>query len=72
MSSATKSVDSTLAFTSGENRVVGMMPSRKSVPPSAAGAWLGASPATCRPVPGWMMLPTSSPMASATVDITRK
>jgi hypothetical protein len=37
-SSATNSVDSTLLPTSGENSVVGMMPSRNSVVPCAAGA----------------------------------
>ena len=57
-----------------------MMPSRKSTvpvlaaspPPAAVVPALRSSSVSSRPAPGWMMLPTTRPMARATVDITRK
>nr|ACB37719.1 unknown [Micromonospora chalcea] len=73
---ATSSVWSTSPSVSAETSVVGMIPSRNSVVPPlspAAAAW--PAPAVCaprsRPAPGWIRLPTTSPMASATVDISR-
>ena len=78
-SSATKSACSTLPAVSDENSVSGMMPWTKSISPpdscafSASSAPLPAAVSDrCMPLPGWMRLPTTRPIASANVDITRK
>jgi hypothetical protein len=78
-SRATKRVCSTLPLVSADSSVVGMMPWKNSVRPpafSAVSASLAAESAVAlvmlRPLPGWMRLPTTRPMASATVDMTRK
>ncbi len=76
-SSATSSVWSTWPWVSAETSVSGMMPSRKSVVDSApplVWAWPAcrSDSVRCRPEPGSRMLPTTRPMASATVDITMK
>jgi hypothetical protein len=77
-SSATSSVCSTLPLVRDENRVVGMIPRRNCVVPSDPVSPTAFCPAVAvaasrfRPAPGWMMLPTARPMASAAVDITRK
>ena len=56
-----------------------MMPWKNSDSPpafSAVSASLAAESAVdaemLRPLPGWMRLPTTSPIARATVDMTRK
>ena len=74
ISSATNSVDSTDSPTSGETSVVGMMlvtkPTRPPSPSGPAAAlyvvWMSS------PVPGWIRLPTTRPMASANVDMMTK
>ena len=76
-SRATSSVCSTSPLVSEENSESGMMPSRNSVVlpwPSSAAAWpaLAAASSMSRPSPGLMMLPTTRPMVSATVDMARK
>ncbi len=50
----------------------GMMPSRKSAVLFVEAFAFGSYGISFRPSPGWMMLPTTKPMASANVDITRK
>ena len=60
-----------------ETSVVGMMPSTKSTaaraspPPGLVPGGLERL-GEVQPAPGWRMLPTTRPMASATVDITTK
>ena len=76
-SRATSSVSSTSPEVRLEKSEVGMMPSRNSVvlpwPSSAAAApALAAASSMLRPEPGCRRLPTTSPMASANVDITMK
>lgn len=76
--SATTRVWSTLPSVKAETMVVGIMPSRKSAvdsPPALAAALSLASfvaSVIWRPEPGSIRLPTSRPMASATVDMARK
>ncbi len=77
-SSATSSVCSTSPPVKADTSVVGMIPSRNSGVLSAPPALACASPALraasvrCSPLPGSSRLPTSRPMASATVDMTMK
>ena len=75
-SSATSRVWSTSPSVSEENSVVGMMPRMKSVVDSFSATWSAPAAADSSvrlmPSPGWMMLPTTRPMASANVDIVRK
>ncbi len=76
VSSATSSVCRTSPSVNADTSVVGMMPSRKSTVPTLSATWPWPSSrsvsVSCSPSPGCRMLPTISPMASATVDITRK
>ena len=68
-SSATSSVCSTLPSVSEDSRLLGMIPSRKSVVFWASA--FGGVPCLS-PFPGCSQLPTTSPITSATVDMTRK
>ena len=67
-----KSTCRMLPFVNAEKNVVGMMPRMKSCVVVASGTASYCALAMFRPSPGWMMLPTSRPMPSAKVDITRK
>ena len=78
-SSATNNVCRTLPSVSDESSEVGMMFSKNSEHPalglrvcSASLAPAPGSPWRFSPVPGLIRLPTTRPMASAKVDITRK
>ena len=71
-SSATSRVWSTCELVSAEKSVVGMMPSRNSTVPSASEVSGTSPPVRSRPLPGCSTLPTMRPIASATVDMSRK
>ena len=78
-SRATSSACSTEPSVRADSSVVGMRPRRKSVVPPLPSAVVASSapcPRTasdsCRPSPGWSRLPTTRPIASATVDMTMK
>ena len=75
-SSATSSVWSTSPEVSEESSESGTMPRMKSVVEPDPSACLAPSLASeslrLRPLPGSIRLPTTMPMASATVDIVRK
>ena len=75
-SSAMNSTCRTLPEVNAEKNVSGMMLLRKSMNPpdfSAVLTYLSADPClTVSPWPGWMMLPTTRPIASANVDMVRK
>ncbi len=77
-SRATNRACSTLPSVSAENIDVGMMLWMNSIVPpdscalSASSAPLPGSDSMSRPEPGLIRLPTTSPMASASVDIARK
>ena len=71
-SSATSSVCRTTPLVKEENSVSGIRCSRKSAVVVFSAA-AGALPAArFSPSPGWMMLPTTRPMARATVDMATK
>jgi hypothetical protein len=71
--SATKRVCRMLPEVSDDSSDVGMMERRKSFSSVASVEPSGARrPLRSRPSPGWMRLPTTSPMASANVDMTMK
>ncbi len=76
-SRATSSVWSTWPSVKAETNVVGMIDRTKSTGGSASGDTWSCPVALmalvmCSPSPGCSTLPTTSPMASATSDITRK
>ena len=76
-SRATSSVCSTSPEVSADTSVDGMILSRNSeVVAASPGAWAdpfwASSSVSCSPSPGWMMLPTTRPMASANADMVRK
>jgi hypothetical protein len=76
-SRATSRVCSTVSVVSAENSVSGMMSRRNSVvlffsSPACLAPAPASSSVRLSPSPGLMMLPTTSPMARATVDMVTK